>query len=302
MEKNEKLLGGLALAAIILAGALWWTNDERPTGDTPSTASAAGNASSHSANTPATIPSGETTAASAPTPTPGQYTADALPPTSADPQLAADLQQLIGANRNRLLDTQAELRARISELLSDEGAEPLSHQDLLRWARVLYRDALLARLVHGEPEPSARDALRDLLASTQPTLNPQDIPEPLPSAGDGYGRYLQHLLQALPQDGSEITTARALDLTLKLQGLLQRRKRHSDNLFLSDVRSVVLDPSQPVPARIDYVEQFFEVGDDALAQYGATLLADVPDREALSQSDRQAIAQFLLNAQKEKNQ
>lgn len=167
---------------------------------------------------------------------------------------------------------------------------------------MLYRDALLARLAHGEPEAPLEEALRNALASAQPTLNPDDIPEPLPSAGDGYGRYLQQLLRALPQDGREITDAQALDLALKIQGLLQRRERHSENLFLSDVRSVVLDSNKPVPARIAYVQQFFDVGDDALGQYGAALLADVPDREALTQENLQAVARLLARTRQEKNQ
>ena len=304
MQKHKAVLSAstAAVAGIALAGLIWATNDNRATSEATGQAPAPEQADRRSAQAVVTVPSSEKTEASAPAPTPLQGGSDARAPVSAVPQSQAELRALTEANRDRLLSAQAQLQARIGELREASGAVPISEQELLRWAEVLYRDALLARLAHGRAEPSEDDMLRAELAATQLTLNPQDIPEPLPSAGDGYGRYLQQLLQALPQDGSTITDAQALDLALKIQGLLQRRKRHSDNLFLSDVRAMVLDASQPVAARIDYVQQFFDAGDGTLGQYGAALLADVPDRETLSPEDLQAIARLQARARQEKNQ
>lgn len=134
MDVHKALLSlsAAVAAGIALAGLLWSTHDGRPTSDTPSGAPAPGKASSLSADKPSPTATGQNTTAP-PTPSvTGQSSTDNGSPAPAGPELAADRRELIETNRDRLLSTQAELRARIAELRADEGAVPISDQELLR--------------------------------------------------------------------------------------------------------------------------------------------------------------------------
>ena len=170
-------------------------------------------------------------------------------------------------NHSNLIKIQNEVLLKRSRASLNE--EEISIEDVRKWARFLYKDALLALILDENSEDSNVVQYKkefDELDST-PKSELTNVKE-IPTTSKYYRPSLSKLIyDAYDNEDLETNSHMRLTAASNAGDLAGRRKRYSDSMYMAESRSIYENMSISIVEKIEYAEIYLQAGDWRLIEF-----------------------------------
>lgn len=192
-------------------------------------------------------------------------------------------------NRRGILAAQNVIRKKRKEQKND-GIR-YSSAELKQWITILYKDALMWRLLEQNISLGERELIIELLNDGPPNIIPDLIVGPSPHLSDNYIKILKILIE---DDFNTIANSTSIDgIGRRLSGLINRRKEHSDVYFKTKLKKELLSEDNSLDQKIRISSAYLYPEDISMLRRVREYFNYYLDEKSVTEEDRNKIQEFL---------